>query len=90
MTNARLESTITGIGQILFGSPDGDITPEFSRVLRSRILRKDDRWMVFHAGDSSGIDNRDSDNGMRVVRVVPGATSTENPFHIPAELGSEN
>ena len=38
ITNQRLEPTITSIGQALFGDPEHSITPEFSRVLRNRIL----------------------------------------------------
>ncbi|MFK7767752.1 MAG: hypothetical protein AB8B55_11065 [Mariniblastus sp.] len=46
MANKRLEPTITEIGAALFGTPDGDITEEFARVLRHRILHKDSRWFV--------------------------------------------
>ncbi len=46
IANSRLESTITSIGQALFGSPNGKITDEFARVLRNRVLHKDDRWLV--------------------------------------------
>lgn len=90
MTNARLEPTITEIGQTLFGSPDEEITPEFSRVLRHKILRKDARWLVIH-DDEAGKSETDPSTSklnrasqIRVIKVVPGATSTENPFHIPA------
>jgi len=48
MANGRLESTITRIGQSLFGSPKGKITTEFARVLRNRVLHKDDRWLVLN------------------------------------------
>ncbi len=91
MTNTRLESTITGIGQILFGSPDGEITPAFSRVLRSRILHKDTTWLVLHVGKAEGDETAESDSQTkRVLKVIPGKTSTENPFHIPANMSFEN
>lgn len=48
----RLEPTITEIGVALFGSPREKITPEFARVLRHRILRKDDRWFTLQINGS--------------------------------------
>jgi hypothetical protein len=46
MTNYRLEPTIRDIGISLFGTPQGDITPEFAKVVRHRILHKDSRWFT--------------------------------------------
>jgi hypothetical protein len=46
LTSQRLEPTITDIGISLFGSPRDQITPEFARVLRHRILHKDNRWFT--------------------------------------------
>jgi hypothetical protein len=43
-----LEPTITDIGVALFGSRRDKITPEFAKVLRHRILHKDDRWFLLH------------------------------------------
>ncbi len=51
LTNKKLEPTITEIGVALFGSPDTQITPEFARVLRHRILHKDNRWYTLHLAD---------------------------------------
>jgi len=48
LTNRMLEPTIAEIGVALFGSPDTKITPEFARVLRHRILHKDNRWFTLH------------------------------------------
>jgi hypothetical protein len=42
--NQRIDPTISELGVMLFGSADGEITPEFARVLRNRILHKDNRW----------------------------------------------
>ena len=79
ITNQRLEPTITKIGQTLFGDPENSITPEFSRVLRHRILHKDNRWLVLHQGES-----REASSGKpEEMRVVPGTTGIENPFHFP-------
>ena len=80
LTNARLEPTVTKIGQALFGSPEESITPEFSRVLRNRILHKDDRWLVLHLNDDRESKALSEGN----LKVVTGTTGTENPFHVPA------
>lgn len=41
-----LEPTIRQIGDELFGTREGGIDPDFARVLRSQILRKDRVWLV--------------------------------------------
>ncbi len=41
-----LEPTIRQIGDELFGTREGGIHPDFARVLRSQILRKDRAWLV--------------------------------------------
>jgi hypothetical protein len=43
---SRVEPTINQIGHSLFGTKEGGFTPEFARVLRAKILRKDRRWFV--------------------------------------------
>ncbi len=55
--NDRLEPTINEIGVSLFGSPDGEITPEFARVVRHRILHKDSRWLTLSGNgvESGGV-----------------------------------
>ncbi|MEZ6124520.1 MAG: hypothetical protein R3C49_15280 [Planctomycetaceae bacterium] len=42
----RLEPLVREIGDMIFGSREKGITPEFSRVLRAQILMKDRRWLV--------------------------------------------
>ncbi len=80
MTNRRLDPTVTAIGQTLFGSPHQRITPEFSRILRNRVLHKDDRWLVLNLQQ----DRRPDANAPTSLLVKPGVTGTENPFHRPA------
>lgn len=81
ITNSRLDPTITQIGATLFGNPDQQITPEFSRVLRNKILNKDDRWIVLKSpkGDFPLV------KSPIVLNVKLGQTSTENPFHVPSK-----
>ena len=80
ITNQKIDPTITKIGQALFGTPEQSITPEFSRILRNRILHKDERWLVLHRGASRQAPLES--NGE--IIASPGKTGTENPFHVPA------
>lgn len=61
LTSQRLEPTINEIGVALFGSPRSEITPEFARVLRHRILHRDGRWFTLEI-------NGDSDPNQRPVK----------------------
>jgi len=54
LANERLEPTINEIGVLLFGSPNGKITPEFARVVRHRILHKDSRWLTIETQGEIG------------------------------------
>ncbi|WP_145419121.1 hypothetical protein [Planctomycetes bacterium K23_9] len=50
----RLEPVVRLIGDDLFGNEETGIDPDFARVLRSQILRKDRRWIVaWHTGQPS-------------------------------------
>ena len=46
---ANFETTARTIGDTIFGSREGGVTPEFARVLRAQILMKDRRWFVITA-----------------------------------------
>lgn len=46
LAGARLEPVVREIGDMIFGSREKGITPEFSRILRAQILTKDRRWFV--------------------------------------------
>jgi len=90
MANGKLESTITQIGQALFGSPNGKITTEFARVLRNRVLHKDDRWLVLKTG---GV--QEANTSAEPVRALPltiASDSKEFPIEFSAgqpELNSD-
>ena len=53
----RLEPTVRRIGDLLFGTQETGISPEFALVLRSQILHKDRRWLVLHTppGEASRV-----------------------------------
>ena len=60
LANNKLEPTINEIGVSLFGSPDGEITPEFARVVRHRILHKDSRWLTLKTeSNQASVNQRD-------------------------------
>jgi len=52
VASSRFEPTAREIGNTLFGSREGGITPEFSSVLRVQILMKDRRWFVVAPGSN--------------------------------------
>lgn len=54
IANDRLQPVVTEIGRSLFGSPSSGITPEFARVLRNRVLHKDQRWLTLKVDVESG------------------------------------
>ena len=71
IANERLEPTINEIGVSLFGSPNGEITPEFARVVRHRILHKDSRWLTVET-------QAGSDATGRQPKTIPGRISSGN------------
>ncbi len=78
MANDRMEYTIASIGEELFGNPHTAITPEFSRVLRFKVLHKDVQWLLLDRGSTDG-------TPVDTIDVRIGLESIENPFHVPAE-----
>ena len=78
LANEKLEFTIASIGEELFGNPHTAITPEFSRVLRFKVLHKDCQWLVLERGDGAG-------DVVHSTEVIVGMHSIENPFHVSAE-----
>lgn len=79
LTNKKLEPTITQIGESLFGNPTKQITPEFSWALRSRIMKKDSRWLILNHDPQSPAQTANP-----VLKVIRGSENKSNPFHIPA------
>jgi hypothetical protein len=80
--NERLEPTITAIGEAMFGNPRKQITPEFSKVLRNKVLFKDQRWLVLYPAA-----NEATDSGLPPEATLPvesGDPLAPNPFHVPA------
>ncbi len=74
----RLEPTARKIGELLLGTPEKGITPEFERVLRSQLLRKDRRWFVLERRGSGPAEKTAPEN--KKVRVVRGTAPRVDPF----------
>ena len=86
IANRRLEPTITEIGRALFGSPTDGITPEFARVLRNRVLHKDERWLVLRT--SANIDDEQKNEEIKSLPLRISSSDSEIPY-FPAEGGDE-
>ncbi len=92
MANNRLESTITNIGQAMFGSPNGKITTEFARVLRNRVLHKDDRWLVLKPGKPQPPQQQppQATEPLRVLPLLIATADTEFPIGFSASTSHES
>ena len=55
VAGGRLEPVVRQIGDLIFGTRERGITPEFSRILRSQILKKDRRWFVMVPTDHDAV-----------------------------------
>ena len=57
LASSRLETLVRKIGDLVLGTREKGITPEFSRILRSQVLKKDRRWFVMVPDDSGRLGN---------------------------------
>jgi hypothetical protein len=73
----RFEPTVRRIGDLLLGTPEKGVTPEFARVLRNQILHKDRRWLVLTP--SSGTAARNASGRLRLL-VTYDPRPSINPF----------
>ncbi len=64
LTSTRFEPTARAIGDLIIGSREKGVTPEFARILRAQILLKDRHWLIL-----SPVDERQEGTG---IRIVPG------------------
>ncbi len=78
LASARFEPTAVRIGEMLFGTPEGGITPEFAAVLRRQILNKDQRWLVIGNRNEAHPTPGNSD----AVAVLAGGENSAYPGRI--------
>lgn len=81
----RLEPSAVRIGELLFGSREEGISPEFARVLRNQILGKDKRWLVLEVSTTPpgaiswpSATKSETDKGTLPCRI--GGEPRVNPF----------
>jgi hypothetical protein len=84
LAGERLEPTVRRIGEMVIGSQNEGMTPEFARVLRAQVLYKDRRWLVLET-DTSGDGAADAPTSLPVVRGPEGSPS---PFVEPRDLSA--
>ncbi|HMO14466.1 MAG TPA: hypothetical protein PKD64_07000 [Pirellulaceae bacterium] len=77
MTDEKLEPVLAQIGKIIFGDPTAKVTPEFARVLRANVLKKDHRWFLLEEvkGEAEG---ESFNQGFMIV--THGGETDANPF----------
>jgi hypothetical protein len=80
LASERLEPTLQRISDILFGSFERGITPEFAHVLRAKILAKDQRWFLLETGPGSVQPQR---QGTPVFTAKIASEPATQPFTVP-------
>lgn len=81
LASQRLEGTAERIVNLVFGSPDLGITPEFARVVRAQALGKDRRWLVLQPATERAMAGDGASGGRTLVLPVRRGGEPEwNPF----------
>jgi hypothetical protein len=77
----RLEPTVRRIGDMIFGTRENGVSPDFARVLRTQILGKDRRWLVLIMADgSTAVEPSFRSESIPLLRVHIGEGEPVNPF----------
>jgi hypothetical protein len=77
----RLEPTVRRIGDMIFGTREEGVSPEFARVLRNQILGKDRRWLALTTQtDTSRLPAKAGAAQFRLLPVHVGEGEPTNPF----------
>lgn len=85
LASSRFEPTVREIGDLIFGSRDSGISPEFARVLRTQILLKDRRWLMLIPNPAPASD-RTATTGTLDSQPVPlRAATAPQPFPLRFE-----
>jgi len=81
LTSAHIETSVRRIGDLLFGTREDGIAPEFAQVLRNQILDKDCRWFVLQRV-TRGRPATAPRTGRLVLSVRHGRSPDVNPFAV--------
>ncbi|MEY3174116.1 MAG: hypothetical protein RLZZ436_2030 [Planctomycetota bacterium] len=85
LASSRFEPTVREIGDLIFGSRESGISPEFARVLRTQILLKDRRWLMLIPNPAPASD-RTATTGTLDSQPVPlRIATTPQPFPLRFE-----
>jgi hypothetical protein len=76
------EPCVRRIGDLLFGTREEGIAPEFAQVLRNQILDKDCRWLVLETPAHARPLEETSGHSDSVLRVRTGGYPQVNPFAV--------
>ncbi|MCA9064761.1 MAG: hypothetical protein KDA96_16935 [Planctomycetaceae bacterium] len=78
----RFEPTARAIGDLIFGTRENGVSPEFAEVLRVQILEKDRRWLVVSSGD-------EGETAGRPMKIVWNPQPSSFPLKFKGERQSE-
>jgi hypothetical protein len=78
----RLEPAVRRIGDLIFGTRESGVSPEFARVLRNQILGKDRRWLVLSTPGEAAFSAAAPGRGNETppLRVHVGQDEPVSPF----------
>jgi hypothetical protein len=74
------EPTVRRIGDLLLGTREAGISPEFAQVLRNQILDKDCRWLVLETPPYAL--PLEEVSARTILRVYAGGYPLVNPFAV--------
>jgi hypothetical protein len=81
VASASFEPTVRTIGDMVFGTREQGVSPEFAKVLRLQILTKDRRWLMLHRDATGGTADATSD-------AIPMRVAAE-PMPFPIEFDAQ-
>jgi len=84
LATARFEPTVREIGDLIFGSRESGISPEFARVLRTQILLKDRRWLMLIPNPAATSSPATAADASATVTLRPAATGQAFPLRFEA------
>jgi hypothetical protein len=82
LATAKIEPVVIELGNMLFGTREQGITPQFSAVMRNRVLLKDRQWFILETLGGRAETSAASNQKNRTLKVFTGVGS-DNPY-IPA------
>jgi hypothetical protein len=85
LASGYVEPCVRRIGDLLFGTREAGIAPQFAQVLRNQILDKDCRWLVIKTPESDRPATGHPEGA--ILRVRHGGYPDVNPFAVQLQGG---